>query len=220
MKIDMPRLPAALSVRASTNPKSATGALWIQILPPFRIQPSPSRTCRGADARDIGARLGLGDAVGDLRLHLQDVGQQCALTFRPMPDEQGRDQFQKPALVRHARIAARELLHHHGIGQRIEARTRPSPRARRCRTGQARPSGRRSRPENVRRGPAIRRPGGSPDRRNRASCRVPPHASRSGTSADSRSLVTIQLHYWQRLIHVKPPCQTRPRPPTIHQMVT
>ena len=32
MKMLMPRWPAALSVRASTKPKSATGALWIQSL--------------------------------------------------------------------------------------------------------------------------------------------------------------------------------------------
>ena len=44
MKIDMPRWPAWRSVRASTKPTSATGALWIQILPPLSTQPSPSRT--------------------------------------------------------------------------------------------------------------------------------------------------------------------------------
>ena len=36
----MPRLPCSGAVRASTTAKSATGALWIQSLPPESVQPS------------------------------------------------------------------------------------------------------------------------------------------------------------------------------------
>ena len=39
-----------------------------------------------------------------------------------MLHEQGRDQLDEAALVGDRGIAARQLLHHHGIGQRVEAR--------------------------------------------------------------------------------------------------
>ena len=44
MKMLMPRLPAAWSVRASTKPTSATGALWIHSFEPLSSQPSPVRS--------------------------------------------------------------------------------------------------------------------------------------------------------------------------------
>ena len=76
----------------------------------------------GLDAGEVGARLGLGERIGRPALGAQQRGEVAgALGGAAVLVEQRRDQLDQAALVGDRGVAARELLHHDRIGQRVHA---------------------------------------------------------------------------------------------------
>ena len=76
---------------------------------------------RRPDTGNVGAGLGFGNAIGNPLAGAECVSQiQSALPLIAMHRQKRADQFDEPALIGDRGIAARQFLHHQGIGKRIE----------------------------------------------------------------------------------------------------
>jgi hypothetical protein len=83
---------------------------------------------RRANARNVRAGFRLGDAIGDLGAHAENLRQHGLLALRAVAHQQGRDELDEAALIGDGGVTPAQFLHHHRIGQRIE--TRPAERFR------------------------------------------------------------------------------------------
>lgn len=78
---------------------------------------------RGADAGNVRSRVGFGNAVGRTQLGAQQRLQVLrTLRVAAMRAQQRADEFEQAALIRHRRIAARQLFHHERVSRDIHSR--------------------------------------------------------------------------------------------------
>ena len=78
---------------------------------------------RAAQVREIGAGLSFGERIGTAAFGLEQRPQVAlVLLGRAVRGEQRPDELHQPALVGDRGVAARELLHHDRVGERVAAR--------------------------------------------------------------------------------------------------
>ena len=173
-------LGASGSVRQTATPQSATRAPEVQTLCPLRTQPSPSRDRPGADRREVGAGLGLGEQLAGHAVGAQHrpgssvaaapgcprcamVGATSCWVTGKISVRRGTSKAASSAgssCVGRRQVAAAELGPARS-GRPSRRRTGPAPSrgSGRCARAPARPSSSRRRRPSRRRSPQAHRPG-------------------------------------------------------------